>query len=111
MLSHGHWDENGYLAFAEHPEGPWYFRHAPTYTNTIALSNGSSVVLKQRERPQVRSKADSLVARARQWPSLEFKAQRVDVWGGGGNQWSFCLTHEPTDSRGTPTAALRAAAF
>lgn len=53
MLAHGHWDENGYLAFAEHPEGPWHFRHTPTYTNTITLTNGSKVTLKQRERPQV----------------------------------------------------------
>eukprot|EP00035_Acanthoeca_spectabilis_P016186 m.327240 g.327240 ORF g.327240 m.327240 type:complete len:272 (-) comp16491_c0_seq6:70-885(-) len=53
MLAHGHWDENGYLAFAEHPEGPWHFRHTPTYTNTLTLTNGSKVTLKQRERPQL----------------------------------------------------------
>ena len=53
MLSHGHWDENGYLAYAYGPEGPWYFRVAPTYTNVVALSNGSNVTLVQRERPQI----------------------------------------------------------
>ena len=53
MLSHGHFDENGYYAFSTHPEGPWYFRHQPTYTNVLVLSNGSSVKMKQRERPQI----------------------------------------------------------
>ena len=53
MLSHGHFDENGYYAFSTHPEGPWHFRHRPTYTNVLALSNGSIVTMKQRERPQI----------------------------------------------------------
>ncbi len=53
MLSHGHWDENGYLAFAPGPEGPWHFRVAPTYTNVVTLVNGSNITLVQRERPQI----------------------------------------------------------
>jgi hypothetical protein len=53
MLSHGHFDENGYYAYALHPEGPWYFRHKPTYTNFLQLTNGSAVRMVQRERPQI----------------------------------------------------------
>jgi hypothetical protein len=36
-----------------HPEGPWYFRHEPTYTNVLSLANGSNITMKQRERPQI----------------------------------------------------------
>ena len=53
MLSHGHFDESGYLAYARRPEGPWHFRHAPTYTNKLQMANGSVVTLVQRERPQL----------------------------------------------------------
>eukprot|EP00039_Didymoeca_costata_P021212 m.343793 g.343793 ORF g.343793 m.343793 type:complete len:489 (-) comp23315_c0_seq1:108-1574(-) len=53
LISHGHWDENGYLAFAQHPEGPWYFRHKPTYTNVLTLTNGTNITMVQRERPQL----------------------------------------------------------
>jgi hypothetical protein len=30
-LFHGHFDENGYYAFAESIEGPWTFRNIPAY--------------------------------------------------------------------------------
>lgn len=53
MLAHGHWDENGYYAFAEHAEGPWHFRHQPTYTNVVTMSDGTNQTLVQRERPQI----------------------------------------------------------
>ena len=53
LLGHGHWDEQGYLAYSKHVEGPWVFRRTPTYTNTVALANGSNVTLVQRERPQI----------------------------------------------------------
>jgi hypothetical protein len=52
MLSHGHWDENGYYACAEKVSGPWHFRTKPTYTNVVAV-NAESVALVQRERPQL----------------------------------------------------------
>eukprot|EP00911_Craspedida_sp_UC1_P002430 UC1_evm4s1810 len=53
MLSHGHWDENGYYAYAKQPTGPWHFRHEPTYTNVVTMVNGSNLTLVQRERPQI----------------------------------------------------------
>ena len=53
MLSHGHFDENGYYACAERPEGPWQFRIKPAYTNVVAMANGTKEVLVQRERPQL----------------------------------------------------------
>ena len=83
MLAHGHFDENGalstflswfnmwlytsrlrsgrdplfrmigYYAFSLRPEGPWYFRHPPSYTNVIVLQNGTNVTMVQRERPQL----------------------------------------------------------
>ena len=42
-----------YLAFSQSPTGPWHFRHTPTYTNTVALANGTNATLAQRERPQL----------------------------------------------------------
>ena len=53
MLSHGHWDENGYYACAEHAEGPWRFRIKHSYTNVIAMEDGTSTTMVQRERPQL----------------------------------------------------------
>jgi hypothetical protein len=53
MLTHGHWDENGYYACSILPEGPWQFRKAPSYTNILSLVDGSKVTLVQRERPQL----------------------------------------------------------
>ena len=53
LLSHGHFDEKGYYACSLHPEGPWQFRVAPTYTNTINMSDGSQETFVQRERPQL----------------------------------------------------------
>jgi hypothetical protein len=53
MLSHGHFDENGYYACAEHPEGPWQFRIKPSYTNVVAMADGTQQTLVQRERPQL----------------------------------------------------------
>ena len=53
LLSHGHWDENGYLAVSENALGPWKFRVKPSYTNVIQLANGTNVTLRQRERPQI----------------------------------------------------------
>eukprot|EP00935_MAST-01C_sp_MAST-1C-sp1_P000270 g270.t1 len=53
MLSHGHFDENGYYACAERPEGPWQFRIKPAYTNVVEITNGTKEVLVQRERPQL----------------------------------------------------------
>lgn len=43
----------GYYAFSLRPEGPWYFRHPPSYTNVIVLQNGTNVTMVQRERPQL----------------------------------------------------------
>lgn len=53
LLSHGHFDENGYYACAETAEGPWQFRVAPAYTNVLAVQGGGSATLVQRERPQI----------------------------------------------------------
>ena len=53
MLSHGHWDEAGYYAFAEHVEGPWHFRKDPAYTNVLDMEDGTRTTLVQRERPQL----------------------------------------------------------
>ena len=53
LLSHGHWDENGYYACATKAEGPWKFRIKPSYTNVLHMTNGTNVALVQRERPQV----------------------------------------------------------
>jgi hypothetical protein len=54
LLSHGHFDENGYYACAEKAEGPWQFRVKPTYTNVLEVEGGGgSATLVQRERPQV----------------------------------------------------------
>eukprot|EP00040_Diaphanoeca_grandis_P044810 m.13662 g.13662 ORF g.13662 m.13662 type:complete len:495 (+) comp9802_c0_seq1:147-1631(+) len=53
-LFHGHFDENGYYAFAENIEGPWTFRDTPAYTNVVEMSGGKpSQALVQRERPQI----------------------------------------------------------
>mmetsp|Transcript_48915 Transcript_48915/g.140087 ORF Transcript_48915/g.140087 Transcript_48915/m.140087 type:complete len:521 (-) Transcript_48915:44-1606(-) len=52
-LFHGHFDENGYLAFAEHIEGPWRFSEIPAYTNVIEVVGDNDVNMKQRERPQL----------------------------------------------------------
>ena len=46
----GHFDENGYYACSLHPEGPWQFRVAPTYTNVVAMADGTNQTLVQRER-------------------------------------------------------------
>merc|ERR1712125_42212 len=52
-LFHGHWDENGYYAFAEQIEGPWIFRDEPAYSNVVNLASGETRTMVQRERPQV----------------------------------------------------------
>ena len=54
MLAHGHWDERGYYACAEKAEGPWQFRLAPAYTNTLEMvGDMPNITLVQRERPQI----------------------------------------------------------
>jgi hypothetical protein len=53
MLTHGHFDESGYYACAEKAEGPWQFRHQPSYSNVVAMADGSTRTLTQRERPQI----------------------------------------------------------
>lgn len=53
MLSHGHWDEQGYYACAEKAEGPWQFRLKPAYTNQLEMEDGTRTALVQRERPQI----------------------------------------------------------
>ena len=53
LISHGHWDENGYYACSEKAQGPWQFRIKPSYTNVLQTESGKLVTLVQRERPQI----------------------------------------------------------
>jgi hypothetical protein len=39
--------------YAEHFEGPWFFSHENAYGSTVELTNGTTVRLRQRERPKL----------------------------------------------------------
>jgi hypothetical protein len=41
------------LMMSHYTEGPWTFRNIPAYTNVVAMADGTTATLVQRERPQV----------------------------------------------------------
>jgi hypothetical protein len=96
MLTHGHWDENGYYACSVKAEGPWQFRLSPSYTNVLAMKDGTNVTLVQRERPQLFFDEKS------GQPSLLF----TGVAPPGASFYGYTYTHvQPINSKSTESTS------